>query len=296
MNETKKRIIEAAIALFTEKGFHGTSIQEIAAHAGISKGAFYLHFKSKDALQVEIFRYYTSLIQEEMVNAIDPGLSPEENFRRQTEIQIAQMQRHTDFIVMVIREQAYSLNPELIEFIEELRISQSEWYRDQLTSIYGESIRPFVHDIYVITEGIKSHYMQHFISNPQALNPEGLTELIFRMTAQAAEGFLGGTLRPLLDEETLRTLFSGFFPEEGESEELTGVIDAMRTILYGQALPRATVQYLLSTLDFLEVQAQAGPGADLTAIEGALAIFRPYPEFGDCLRLLEEKFGADMHN
>ncbi|MCW1927792.1 TetR/AcrR family transcriptional regulator [Bhargavaea beijingensis] len=290
MNETKKRIIEAAITLFTEKGFHGTPIQEIAVQAGISKGAFYLHFKSKDALQVEIFRYYTSLIQEEMERAVAPGLSAEENFRRQTEVQIAQMQRHIDFIIMVIREQAFSLNPELIRFIEELRVSQADWYRDQLTSIYGEAIRPYTHDIYVITEGIKSHYMQQFISNPQALNPETLTDLIVRMTGQAAEGFLGGTLRPLLDDETLRALFSGLFPEEEEPEDVSGVIEAMRTTLCGLAIPRATAQYLQSTLDFLETQAAAGAGADRTAINGALSVFRPYPAFRDSLQEMKEKF------
>lgn len=293
MNETKKRIIEAAIALFTEKGFHGTPIQEIAAHAGISKGAFYLHFKSKDALQVEIFRYYTSLIQEEMESAVDSGLSAEENFRRQTEVQIDQMQRHTDFIVMVIREQAFSLNPELIGFIEELRVSQSDWYRDQLTSIYGEAIRPYIHDIYVITEGIKSYYMQQFISNPKALNPLALTELVVRMTGQAAEGFLGGKLRPLLDEETLRSLFAGLFPEEKETGDMSGVIEAMRTILCGLTIPRATAQYLQSTLDFLETQAAAGTGADRTAIEGALSVFRPYPEFRDSLQEMKKKFGLE---
>lgn len=293
MNKTKKRIIEAAITLFTEKGFHGTPIQEIAAHAGISKGAFYLHFKSKDALQVEIFRYYTSLIQEEMESAVDSGLSAEENFRRQTEVQIDQMQRHTDFIVMVIREQAFSLNPELIGFIEELRVSQSDWYRDQLTSIYGEAIRPYIHDIYVITEGIKSHYMQQFISNPQALDPKTLTDLVVRMTGQAAEEFLGGELRPLLDEETLRTLFTGLFPEEEETKDMIGVIEAMRTILCGLALPRATAQYLQSTLDFLETQAAAGAGADRTAIEGALSVFGPYPEFGDRLQEMKEKFALE---
>ncbi|KZE37105.1 hypothetical protein AV656_11005 [Bhargavaea cecembensis] len=291
MNETKKRIIESAIALFTEKGFHGTSIQEIAARAEISKGAFYLHFKSKDALQVEIFRYYTSLITNEMKNAVDPKQSAAENYRRQTEVQISQIQRHTDFIAMVVRDQAFNLNPELIRFIEELRVSQAEWYRDQLTAMYGEAVRPFIYDISVIVEGTKNNYMQQFISNPQSLNPKMLAELIVLMTGHAAEGFLAGTYRPLLDEETVRTLFSGFFPESEEEAELAGVIDEMRSILSGLALPRATAQYLSSSLDFLGTQADAGPSADITAIRGVLSVFRPYPEFGDSLRRLEEKFG-----
>ena len=38
MNEKKQKIIEEAMLLFATKGFHSTSMQEVAKNAGVSKG------------------------------------------------------------------------------------------------------------------------------------------------------------------------------------------------------------------------------------------------------------------
>jgi len=48
--ERKAMIIEAATNLFSEKGFHGVSIDDIVKQVGISPALLYQHFKSKDAL------------------------------------------------------------------------------------------------------------------------------------------------------------------------------------------------------------------------------------------------------
>lgn len=43
-------IIEAALALFVEKGFAGTRLDEVARRAGVAKGTVYLYFESKEVL------------------------------------------------------------------------------------------------------------------------------------------------------------------------------------------------------------------------------------------------------
>jgi AcrR family transcriptional regulator len=48
--ETRSRIMEAAIKLFSNRGYNQASVDDICAEAGISKGAFYHHFESKLAL------------------------------------------------------------------------------------------------------------------------------------------------------------------------------------------------------------------------------------------------------
>lgn len=48
--ETKARILESAIKLFSSRGYNKASVDEICREAGISKGAFYHHFESKQAL------------------------------------------------------------------------------------------------------------------------------------------------------------------------------------------------------------------------------------------------------
>lgn len=51
--QTRERIIEAARRLFNQRGFSDVSIDEIMAVAGLTRGGFYNHFKTKDELYAE---------------------------------------------------------------------------------------------------------------------------------------------------------------------------------------------------------------------------------------------------
>lgn len=48
--QTRRKIYESADRLFTQYGVHEVSVDSIVEAAGVSKGTFYIHFKSKDAL------------------------------------------------------------------------------------------------------------------------------------------------------------------------------------------------------------------------------------------------------
>jgi AcrR family transcriptional regulator len=48
--ETRAKIIESAIRLFSTRGYNAASVDDVCKEAGISKGAFYHHFESKQAL------------------------------------------------------------------------------------------------------------------------------------------------------------------------------------------------------------------------------------------------------
>jgi len=58
--ETKKKIFKTAAELFSEYGFDKVSVDSIIAKAGISKGGFYVHFDSKDALTAALIDEYVS--------------------------------------------------------------------------------------------------------------------------------------------------------------------------------------------------------------------------------------------
>jgi AcrR family transcriptional regulator len=47
---TRQHLLDAAEVVFTRNGFHGSSLDEVAATAGFTKGAVYSNFKSKDDL------------------------------------------------------------------------------------------------------------------------------------------------------------------------------------------------------------------------------------------------------
>jgi AcrR family transcriptional regulator len=52
--QTKNAITEAATFLFARDGYDPTGVAEICARAGVSKGAFYYHFESKEAVFLEL--------------------------------------------------------------------------------------------------------------------------------------------------------------------------------------------------------------------------------------------------
>ena len=50
VKKTKSRIVSAAWKLFYDQGYEDTTIEEIIAESGTSKGSFYHYFEGKDAL------------------------------------------------------------------------------------------------------------------------------------------------------------------------------------------------------------------------------------------------------
>ncbi|MFF2286793.1 TetR/AcrR family transcriptional regulator [Peribacillus butanolivorans] len=54
--QTKKKILEVALDLFSKKGFNQVSVDEIVSVSNTSKGAFYVHFKSKYEIFIEKFK------------------------------------------------------------------------------------------------------------------------------------------------------------------------------------------------------------------------------------------------
>jgi AcrR family transcriptional regulator len=77
MMETKERILKTAFRLFIKKGFTDVPINEIISKAGLTKGGFYHHFKSKKQLFIEVIdKYILSYTNDltEMMNDL-PGSS-----------------------------------------------------------------------------------------------------------------------------------------------------------------------------------------------------------------------------
>jgi len=84
---TRERILDAAIDLFSQNGFHGSSIRDIARSVGIKESSIYNHFKGKDGILAAILEGYTStlegtmLTEEEIDERLD-AVSHEEFWRR----------------------------------------------------------------------------------------------------------------------------------------------------------------------------------------------------------------------
>jgi AcrR family transcriptional regulator len=68
--ETANRILNQAMRIFLEKGYHGTSIDDITQAAGLTKGALYWHFKSKEDLVKKLIRKYERSFLDNLIHAV----------------------------------------------------------------------------------------------------------------------------------------------------------------------------------------------------------------------------------
>jgi AcrR family transcriptional regulator len=55
-DQTRQRLLDAAQAVFTQKGFGASSVEDVAADAGYTRGAFYSNFSSKADLLLEVLK------------------------------------------------------------------------------------------------------------------------------------------------------------------------------------------------------------------------------------------------
>ena len=73
----RTRLLEQGYNLFAAYGLKKTNIEELAQAAGISKGAFYLFYESKEALFMDVIELAEGRFRQEILAVIDqPGTSP----------------------------------------------------------------------------------------------------------------------------------------------------------------------------------------------------------------------------
>jgi AcrR family transcriptional regulator len=94
--DTRQRILEIALRLFTEQGYDGTSLREIADELGVTKAALYYHFRTKE----EILQSLMATLQEELraladwADAQKPGADTrEELLRRAADLAVGPVSR-----------------------------------------------------------------------------------------------------------------------------------------------------------------------------------------------------------
>jgi AcrR family transcriptional regulator len=68
--DTRQRILDAAIQVFAEKGYHAAHVAEIVAASGTSKGAVYFYFPSKQHIFLALVDEFARKLQEGLIEAI----------------------------------------------------------------------------------------------------------------------------------------------------------------------------------------------------------------------------------
>lgn len=126
---TREGILEAALTLFSEKGFDGVSIKDIEAAVGLTpgRGSFYRHFESKEVLLEEIVHREVEKIRN-MRDLQHRGISGSLGDRRaelivEYRLSLIGLEQMKTFINLLGRE--YGRFPELMHHLYQLLVEES---------------------------------------------------------------------------------------------------------------------------------------------------------------------------
>jgi len=92
--DARDLILEAALAAFAERGFHGATMRDIAARAEVSQSLVQYHFKGKEALWNMVGERVSADFLEYVSEAISPDVPPEEGLGRTVRRYMAYWKEH----------------------------------------------------------------------------------------------------------------------------------------------------------------------------------------------------------
>jgi AcrR family transcriptional regulator len=158
----KQLIMEKALELFAQQGFEATTIQQITDYCGISKGAFYLSFKSKDELIVALVDHFMNQFTSDIDHIVNTTSDKDLLFEFYYSI-FHSFQKHSDFAKVLIKEQT-SFNQEFLmkkmhyydRLIEKMILSMIE-------RLYGEAIDQTKYDLIYCIKGFMTTYSHLFL-------------------------------------------------------------------------------------------------------------------------------------
>ena len=106
-----EEILDSAIQLFREKGYHATSMQDLADAVGLQKGSLYHHIASKEDLLLKIIEQAMNVLIAGVESIMSENISPREKLERAVANHIQVVTGNLGPLTVFIRE-TYALTPE----------------------------------------------------------------------------------------------------------------------------------------------------------------------------------------
>jgi AcrR family transcriptional regulator len=162
--QARKRIIEQALNMFSERGLYRTRMEDVASSLGVSKGAIYQYFESKEQLFIEALRYHGERRAKAVRGFLELGslksISTGEFFDEMLELRLGSIALSTDLLREtarneVLRKMMVGLvegwGGGLVELIDEMKKSGN--IRDDVDSSL------LSRGILALRDGLYSHLM-----------------------------------------------------------------------------------------------------------------------------------------
>jgi AcrR family transcriptional regulator len=105
----RMQIINGAIKVFTEKGFHNATVREIADASGVTEGTLYNYIRCKEDIIYIVYDYTTQILRDEINRAIEGMEDPKERLKAALLQNLQTVNRYQDIIMFLYRESG-SLN------------------------------------------------------------------------------------------------------------------------------------------------------------------------------------------
>ena len=108
---TRKDILDASAQIFSQKGYHGTSMQDIAMAVNLQKASLYHHVSSKQEILFDLLNRGLDLLITQVEEAVaEPG-SPDQRLRKATKAYLSTMTEYQDLASVLLLEYR-SLEPD----------------------------------------------------------------------------------------------------------------------------------------------------------------------------------------
>lgn len=120
MSSRRSELTRQAARLFAEKGYHGTSIGDLAEAMGVQKGSLYAHIESKADLLWEVARDGAAAFHAAL-DAVDETLPAAEKIRLSLRAHLRVVAEQLDVATVFIREWRYLEGERRDEFVAERR-------------------------------------------------------------------------------------------------------------------------------------------------------------------------------
>lgn len=149
--------MEKALELFAEQGFEATSVQQITERCGISKGAFYLSFKSKDELIISLIDHFMTQIVTEIDYKV--RIFKDENLLYDFYYSSFQaLSKYSNFAKLFIKEQTHTLNKDLLSKMHHYNQLQDKTILSMVERLYGKNVEHSKYDLVYCIKGFIQTY------------------------------------------------------------------------------------------------------------------------------------------
>jgi TetR/AcrR family transcriptional regulator, cholesterol catabolism regulator len=253
-DERKVQFIETAMKLFAEKGYYSTSIQDIVDAWGISKGAFYHHFSSKEDLMLAVIRHHFEKMMASITAISEDSGSEKERFIQQIAAHFANMHEHKGFLQMMMSEQLPKISDDIHHYLLKQQAYIFSWYCDRLIEVYGTKVERYVLDVATMLNGMIRQYMFCFFLQTNRIHAEEMARFLVRRLDAIIASF-SHEEAPILNKEILKPLIE---MEEKEwrvlQEKISAHIAHMQKKILSLSLDKKIQHELHAALDTLEAE------------------------------------------